>query len=208
MFEKFFSIDSEKQERIIGAAVKEFALKGYEKASTNVIVKEAGIAKGLLFHYFNNKKDLYLFLYDRFSDILIAEFYGKIDWEETDLLRKLRQVTLLKFELMKKHPALFDFLRVAYEEKAADIRPSLEERNQGMTAEAYGCLFEHIDPSLFKEGIDMMAAVNMTVWTMEGLGQTLQVKMKDVSVEEIDQAAVLKEMDVYLELLRFAMYKA
>lgn len=61
MFAKFLSLDKEKQDRIINAAMKEFAQKGYDKASTNEMVKEAGISKGLLFHYFQNKKQLYFF---------------------------------------------------------------------------------------------------------------------------------------------------
>ena len=61
---KFFSLKPEKRERIINAALKEFAKNGYDKASTNEIVKESGISKGSLFNYFISKKELYLFLLD------------------------------------------------------------------------------------------------------------------------------------------------
>ena len=64
MFSKFLNLKPEKQERILEAAIKEFADKGFEKASTNEIVKEAGISKGILFHYFQNKKKLFLFVFD------------------------------------------------------------------------------------------------------------------------------------------------
>ncbi|MFD6209493.1 TetR/AcrR family transcriptional regulator, partial [Peribacillus sp. NPDC060253] len=73
MFSKFLNMDKEKQDRIINAAIKEFAQKGYDNASTNEIVKEAGISKGLLFHYFQNKKQLYLFLYEHMIDILMEK---------------------------------------------------------------------------------------------------------------------------------------
>lgn len=52
----------EKQARIINAAMKEFVKSGYDKASTNKIVKEANISKGSLFNYFHSKKELYLYL--------------------------------------------------------------------------------------------------------------------------------------------------
>ena len=64
MNEKFFDLKKEKQDRMINAALKVFALKGYEHASTDDIVKEAGISKGLLFHYFISKLGLYSFIYD------------------------------------------------------------------------------------------------------------------------------------------------
>ncbi|MGI6412409.1 MAG: FtsX-like permease family protein [Syntrophomonadaceae bacterium] len=52
---RFYSLEKDKQERIINAALKEFARSGYERASTNVIIKEAEISKGSLFNYFNSK---------------------------------------------------------------------------------------------------------------------------------------------------------
>lgn len=49
IYPKFINLEAEKRERIINAALKEFAQKGYDKASTNEIIKEAGISKGSLF---------------------------------------------------------------------------------------------------------------------------------------------------------------
>ena len=61
MNEKFFDLKKEKQDRMINASLKIFALNGYRHASTDDIVAEAGISKGLLFHYFVNKLGLYTF---------------------------------------------------------------------------------------------------------------------------------------------------
>ena len=49
---KFFDLKKDKQDRMISAALKVFAINGYRHASTDDIVKEANISKGLLFHYF------------------------------------------------------------------------------------------------------------------------------------------------------------
>jgi len=94
MFSKFHSSDLEKQDRILNAALKEFAEKGYKNASTNQIVKDAGISKGLLFHYFNNKKDLYLFLYDHFIEIFVEQIKERVDWDEKDIF-----ITILAHDL-------------------------------------------------------------------------------------------------------------
>lgn len=104
MVSKFLNLDSEKQNRILNAAINEFAEKGYENASTNDIVKEAGISKGLLFHYFKNKKQLFLFLYDYCIDVSLTEFYKKIDLNERDFFVRLRQIHLIKAELLNKYP--------------------------------------------------------------------------------------------------------
>ena len=46
MNEKFFDLKKEKQDRMINAAQKVFALNGYRHASTDDIVREAAISKG------------------------------------------------------------------------------------------------------------------------------------------------------------------
>lgn len=168
MYSKFFNISPDKQERILNAALKEFAQKGYEKASTNEIVKEAEISKGLLFHYFKNKKELFLFLYDYFVEIIMDEFYSKIDWNERDLFIRFRDLIVLEFELMKKYPDIFNFFMAAYHEESADVKIELEKRNKEILVSSYQKLFTDIDTSKFKQGIDINRAINIIIWTMEG----------------------------------------
>ncbi|MGL5042851.1 MAG: TetR/AcrR family transcriptional regulator [Culicoidibacterales bacterium] len=52
-------IYTEKQLHILVIAAQEFLSAGYIGASTNVIAQKANVAKGLIFHYFNNKEQLY-----------------------------------------------------------------------------------------------------------------------------------------------------
>ena len=64
MNHKFFDVSKEKQDRIINAALLVFAQNGYRHAGTDEVVRRACISKGLLFHYFESKLGLYVFLYD------------------------------------------------------------------------------------------------------------------------------------------------
>ena len=48
------------QERILDAALKEFGTKSYEAASINTICSASHLSKGLIYHNFKNKDDLYL----------------------------------------------------------------------------------------------------------------------------------------------------
>ena len=85
MNEKFFDLKKEKQDRMINAALKVFALNGYRHASTDDIVREAAISKGLLFHYFENKLGVYAFVYDYSVRYLLLELSTAVDAKETDL---------------------------------------------------------------------------------------------------------------------------
>ena len=56
------------KERIINVALEEFAQNGYQAASTNVICKKAKVSKGLLYHYYESKENLYLSVIRYFID--------------------------------------------------------------------------------------------------------------------------------------------
>ena len=101
MFSKFLSLEPERRNAILNAALREFASKGFDDASTNVIAKESGISKPLMFHYVNNKKDFFLFLYDYCLDILEREYFDRIDLHEKDIFERLRQTCLLKIQVMQ-----------------------------------------------------------------------------------------------------------
>lgn len=48
------------KQRILTAAMQEFALKGFDNASLNTVCSENGISKGIIYHYFKDKDELYL----------------------------------------------------------------------------------------------------------------------------------------------------
>ena len=64
MCTNFEKLPEQKKKKIIDACIKEFSKNGYVNASTNNIVLNAGISKGSLFNYFDNKKKLYLYILD------------------------------------------------------------------------------------------------------------------------------------------------
>ena len=47
------------RERILAAALKEFASKGFAGARVDFIARSAAINKRMLYHYFGNKKKLF-----------------------------------------------------------------------------------------------------------------------------------------------------
>ena len=63
MTSAFYKLDNKKQERIINASLNVFSKNSFKNGSTDIIAYQAQISKGSLFHYFKNKKSLYLFVY-------------------------------------------------------------------------------------------------------------------------------------------------
>ena len=64
MNEKFYSLPKEKQQAIINAGYRVFSQNSYKKSPMQEVADAAGISKSLLFHYFQNKKNLYVSLDD------------------------------------------------------------------------------------------------------------------------------------------------
>lgn len=58
--------------RILNAAMREFADKGYEGASLNTVCAENGISKGIIYHHFRDKSELYLLCVEECFDALTA----------------------------------------------------------------------------------------------------------------------------------------
>lgn len=57
----FDNLNAEKQEKIMRAAISEFSNKGFQKGNVGIIAKNAGVAKGSMYQYFENKEELFLF---------------------------------------------------------------------------------------------------------------------------------------------------
>lgn len=55
---RFFTADPDLRARLLGSARRELSSKGYEAASLNRILEDAGLSKGAFYYYFDDKADL------------------------------------------------------------------------------------------------------------------------------------------------------
>jgi len=200
---KFKNLKIEKQERIINAAMKEFVNSGYDKASTNEIVKEAQISKGSLFNYFKNKKDLYLFLIEN-SMKIIEQIFEKIDMNERDLFRRIYQVGLVKLNIQKKYPLVFDFLKSLGDEKAPEVKSDIDRIRGSILDDGLNRIYQNIDWSKFREGVDPEKAVHILNWTMLGFAELQMAKLDSFHHVGME---IFNEWNSYSEILRRCFYK-
>lgn len=203
---KFFSLDDEKQIKILNAAIKVYVQKGYDHASTNEIVKEAGISKGLLFHYFKNKKTLYLFLFDHCVEVVMEDFYKKTVMEEPDFFKRLHDMTLIKIELLQTYPDIFRFFEKVMLEESEQIRSDFQSRIKEFTASSSTWLFDGIDHSRFRDDLDLPKAIKSMMWTFQGLSEEYLMKAK-MKQQELDYDEVFAESKDYIEMFKQAFYK-
>ena len=130
MNDKFFDLKREKQDRIINAGLKVFAKYGYRHATTDEIVKEAGISKGLLFHYFTNKVGVYVFLMDYSVRFLLLEFSRTVKEDTTNFFELLKQMENGKLAVLKNYPYMQAFLDKAFDEVCLEALEECEEQKE------------------------------------------------------------------------------
>lgn len=207
MFSKFLNLELERRNAIMNAALREFASKGFDDASTNVIAKESGISKPLMFHYVNNKKDFFLFLYDYCLDILNREYFDKIDVHEKDIFERLRQTCLLKIQVMQKYPWIFDFIRVAVFTDSVAVKSELKERREVVENNSFERFYGDIDVSRFRSEMDVNKAKQLIFWAVGGYASQILDQFKGFDTVEFNFEKIRTEFDGYLNELRKAYYK-
>lgn len=200
MNEKFFDLKKEKQDRMINGALKVFARNGYGHASTDDIVKEAGISKGLLFHYFISKLGLYSFIYDYSVRYMLLELSTGVSAKETDYFELLVQIKKSQLQVMKNYPYMLQFLNKSKEENVSEALMETEDKRDILPSQ-YAQIMERADLERFKEGTDIKMLTKVIDYTVEGL-------MKEQFLSDSFQPEIFyKEMKRYLEMMKKLSYK-
>ena len=210
-YQKFLTMDEEKREIIFHAALKEFSA-GYKKATTDNIAFAAGISKGLLFHHFGTKENLYRIVLEHSLEIVKKDFYSQVNIDNPDVLDSVWQMAIIKHKLSVCHPAIFDFLAAAYFDEAiknevcGDLLTSFKELAAKTTADIY----ENADRSLLRDDIDPKKTIDIIYWVVAGYaGAKEQDASRSTSVSSIrdNYDSFLKEYEAYLDILRKCFYK-
>ncbi|MCI7303936.1 TetR/AcrR family transcriptional regulator [Ihubacter massiliensis] len=201
MNDKFYNLPVEKQNAIINAALHVFAENDYKKASTEEITRLAGISKGLLFHYFGSKKELYLHLYQYAEKSLIEGMRRYYDSEETDFFKALISAQMAKVQVLHQHPDLISFLVRAYLEHDDAVEAQIDTRFRDIISASRTTVLERTDGSKFKESISPDQALDIILWMSDGF-------MRSRTPQQLaDLEALNEEFLSYMDLLRRHFYK-
>lgn len=192
-------ISGEKREQIIRAAMKNFSKNGYRKTVMDEIVADAGVSKGLVFHYFGSKKALYLYLYEYAYGVVYHRVTAAFDTAKPDLFERIRQMEEIKLEILKEHPYVLDFLASVHREKDGRLLEEIEQKKLARFPDWTGAFLAGVDVSRLREWVPPEKLINLIRWCTNGVLEG----HKDAFVLE----EVIAEMDGYLELMRSAFYK-
>ncbi len=205
MNQKFFNLPRERQDLIRNSAMVEFGEGSFKKTSADSIAKRAGVSKALLFHYFKDKRELYLYLFQYAIDqcmeifnrhILKADYFG-----ERDFFATLETGHRVKMDMVRRHPGLFRFVMRAYYERDNVLTPKLRRKLDDVLEQTTDDFLGRMDLHKFKDGVDPRAVVRLLMLASEGM----LAETEACTPEEIDR--LFQEYQKYADMLRRFLYK-
>lgn len=115
----FQNLPKDKQDRITEAAVLEFGEKGYSGASINMLVERLGIAKGSIFQYFGDKNGLFLFIFNKTTELVKNRLRTiRDDTDDVEVFSRLEKTLREGINFLQDHPLIYRlYLGVLFDSK-------------------------------------------------------------------------------------------
>jgi TetR/AcrR family transcriptional regulator, fatty acid metabolism regulator protein len=192
-------IAEEKRRLILDAAVRVFARKGFHTCRVGDITEEAGVAHGLLYHYFASKDELLETVFgETWSGLLTA--IREVEASDASAREQLRQVAAIMLRAWRRQPDLVRVLvreiarsparqgRVEALDEALEAIERIVARGQA-EAEFRRDLDPHLAGLVFYGGIETI----LTSWVLGRGGDEQDVAAAERAVVEVVCAGLAHE---------------
>ncbi|HIC91541.1 MAG TPA: TetR/AcrR family transcriptional regulator [Syntrophaceae bacterium] len=149
---------SDKKEKIIRAATKVFAQKGFYNSKVSEIAKEAGVADGTIYLYFRNKDDILISLFEDQMKGIITNMRHELE-SEADPLKRLERFALTHLNIIDQQKELAEVLQVEIRQSSKFMKEYSNRRfaqyvnlissiiKEGQTK---GCIRKDVMPGILK----------------------------------------------------------
>lgn len=173
----FFNLPEDKRDKIIEAAIGEFAAGYFDSVSVASIVRKADIPRGSFYQYFDDLKDLYKYLFEVIANRKVGYMQDVLEGH-SDALKTIRELFVAGLEFAADHPAMAAMGTNFFRED-----PGLRQEIMG----EYGDISRGILHEILAEGqrrgeINAEVDVQMAALAL----QTLSIAITDQHIESID----------------------
>jgi AcrR family transcriptional regulator len=108
------AVQEERRRQILDAAVRAFAKKGYHASRVSDIAEEAGVAYGLVYHYFDSKDAVLEAVFREMWGLMVAAI-NAVEESDEDAREQLRKACAIVLRTWRDYP---DVVRVLVREVA------------------------------------------------------------------------------------------
>ena len=158
--------DPDKPQQIIEAAVRVFARKGYFNSRVSDIAREAGIAAGTIYLYFDTKEAILITLFREKMAAFVAALRKAIG-EDHDAVAKLRRLVRLHFQMLEESPELAEVVQVELRQGEKFFRGPATQEIATYFALIGGILEEGVAAGCFRPSLPVKVATKMLFGAMD-----------------------------------------
>jgi len=121
------SRNGDKYHRIIHAATKVFAKKGFFHAKVSDIAKEAGVADGTIYLYFENKDDILISLFEEQMQVVLENMIQEIS-KEKEATKKIERFALTHLKLIELNKHVAEIIQVELRQSSKFMKEYKNEK--------------------------------------------------------------------------------
>lgn len=167
----FFNLDEIKRQRIVDAAIEEFGGLHYDKITINGIVKNAGIPKGSFYQYFENKDDLYIYLFTSIASDKM-NLFDSLKTKINDL--RFRDYMMEYILLLKKaevgNDRMLKLKKEFLEQCPQHIKKEILKREMPRSLNSFReIIISYVEKGEFKKDLNTKTAAYVTVMGISNL---------------------------------------
>ena len=206
---QFFGLSQERQKHIIQASLREFAVHGYDVASTNRIVRDADISKGVLFKYFDSKEELFLYI----CDVAIGELGAALPMANPesvdDPFAWLVDLSTRKIQYSIEHPLTYQLLMRVDKQPQHEVYAKVMHRAVGVSQGIMSQLAASLPTERLRTGVTWEQVFTMVNWVAQGLQEKYFGTIPDVISNDSSQSfqPLLNEVEFYFDMIKSGIYR-
>lgn len=191
----FFNLAEHKRKRIFQEALAEFAQDPYEQASLSEIVQRLGIAKGSMYQYFQDKKDLYKYVIGYVYQQK-REYLQPVWEQDTDFFALVKSYYMRSWQFAREHPCYQQVISNFWDSRDEQVREEILREKQIRNTEFYGILQQWLQTGLISSEITPEAA-----WFVyHAVGRALIDNFVDENVDLQSHESLIESVLAVLEL--------
>lgn len=189
-------------ERIMTAAIVEFGTKSYDSASLTTLCSENQISKGLVYHNFKNKDELYLKCVEECFEKMTSYFKER-EYKAKSVQESMHTLFQMRQQFFKENPYYCNIFFNAVLQTPEHLRGEIHRLRKGYDDFNINCFKKLLQQIQLREGITVEAAMEYFMVFLEMFNGYFQSR----SCEKEDIHALMEDHEVNLsKILDIMLY--
>ena len=186
------------QRKIMDSALAEFSNQGYGASSINTICAAENISKGIVYHYFETKDDLYLSCVEECFRKLADYIRSNISKEDCSIENHLRNYFSLRTLFFQEHPIYQRIFFEAVVAPPAHLKAEIQRRKKDFDVLNTQILRQLLTPAHLRSDISIDQIIEIFCQFQDFINTRYQMADLNAHAFEVREADCLRTLSVLL----------